>query len=1784
MFAGLVELWAPSTIRTQDGLDKAVRSLHSILNGTRKGSSSFVQLMETIIRAPHSTMLKDILVSEPKLVTALHDHFSNIALSTQSRDDIISSVITRTLDKLNELFKNLPGELATHRVAILREKAGHVKHCIEVATVVAFERTGPTKRRRANSKKSRDFNMTPNEAAFRAIGEDLPCSANVVGILPRLLAMQQDLVLVLVFCCILFCLTENDCLQGFIKLFHSSDIVNHVNRQDSNNSPALNLDSKEASTSHGVIRALRSSEFYKYDSEMGDWRIIFSTRGFRSLRSFESKSPAIYDILKVKLRELSHGYFSRANHKLLVGHDLCVPVYEAKLISDLRLIYSVDCGPIQKHQDMSLHTASTYEETQYIRVYDICTHAQMDNRLWSTVSIHLAGKGGNYRERCLFRETPIEHSRGKYVTPPASFPDTVDQERDDIEPPTSVASDDLLNLHTIFMLEKYIPYSHALLDAVRVNGLSTHMFQVSPAEDMVIYYPSSCFVIGRSGTGKTTTVLYKMIGLEQAALRSDRRFRQVFVTRSPILAGHVEKSYFELWESIMAQQGIEWRMPNRPFRLSGDSLLDYDSEEPSKRLLPDNLGELKDDDFPLFISYDELCGMLWSKKQGPMRKPLTYSQFRSTIWEHFDFRLKAALDPSLVYSEFMGVIKGHEMTIESETGYLDRAAYLALRSQRTHYADEMSRSRIYDMFEIYLQKKRSLYFYDSPEITHRILKSAEERLTDNKFDFLYVDEAQDNLIIDACLLRTLCRSPHGLFWSGDTAQTIAHGSSFRFKDLKSLFYRLEMDDPVVKLGCRAPVHPHIFQLLENYRTHKGILRAASFIVRLLIQLFPQSIDGLGPEMSQTNGPKPKFFIPDSEEEAGGYKPFLANGESSAVEFGHDQAIIVRNKAAQRRLRAKIGDKRGLIITLYQSKGLEFNDVLLYDFFADSDASVEAWKVALSGIQETTDIRQQYRCDELRCGPVQTELKCLYVAITRARKNVWIWDTSEKSEPMKELWMLEDLITMQPVSEINILSLGSSTPDQWLQRGRDFFGRQLYSHAATCFDNAGDHYQESIARAYHARQKAQSLIIVDESYKNAYRSCAELFVLCCTQSEAQNTSEHGELLRKAAECFALATNHQKAGSVYEGIGRYSEAAKQWELCGDFEKLMVLLLNQRHRITPDVFQKAKISVLKWFVRQDRYRECRNLCGGDEGLLESLQKNGYRTLYLEHLVLLGRLLEAAREYLMDKEEETAISLLLRDSSPTAKEVLTDVVAQNLRKRFSFRASPAKSNSDVKRYLDLAEGRGLKHEEVGVDANDEEILLIYYNLALPILQISFCRIVWNMDYARLRETRHRHVKGDLETLAHAIIAFDITLKHDMPVKPLDSERQLRLLLDYHREYRRQLLEVRHLSGRQGASMRLFGHYKDSNSPDQYVVPQYSFIHRWALEQEKKIRNDVQGTVLIKVEFLDRAIEHALEEVLNEQGTTLHRLAAPFMERVTHGSPTAMIKIYYQPMFMMVPNDLQSLWSQGITTNLHLISHWDDDKSFSFSPETAWAALKSIETPVSVNVAMYIHHLEGYVAYLALLNYWNDAQRHNPTKSSSTLDLTLPEKWFKLVLSHLPIQRKNELDWRAYALEEARKLLDLCVGIIPFLSSDPEDKITPTLLYRQEDVRKDNLVRYAYINRISYALVLLMYLLNDKKLQDSFVNRIRTSSNTVPHDLRFGRAMNWDAAVGSLLQASKVIHEKPLRVFYFSTQDPLVRKKELEGLKAVYCRDPAHLLWVMRKIFGASESGNCADEQKGGI
>lgn len=97
----------------------------------------------------------------------------------------------------------------------------------------------------------------------------------------------------------------------------------------------------------------------------------------------------------------------------------------------------------------------------------------------------------------------------------------------------------------------------------------------------------------------------------------------------------------------------------------------------------------------------------------------------------------------------------------------------------------------------------------------------------------------------------------GVFFSGDTAQTIAKGVGFRFCDLKSMFGSRNFDSEL-KL-----TKPTVMQLTVNFRSHNNILQLANSVISIIEILFPATIDRLKKERSNLNGPKP-IILADSD--------------------------------------------------------------------------------------------------------------------------------------------------------------------------------------------------------------------------------------------------------------------------------------------------------------------------------------------------------------------------------------------------------------------------------------------------------------------------------------------------------------------------------------------------------------------------------------------------------------------------------------------------------------------------------------------------------------------------------------------------------------------------------------------------------------------------------------------------------------------------------------------------------------------------------------------------------
>lgn len=61
---------------------------------------------------------------------------------------------------------------------------------------------------------------------------------------------------------------------------------------------------------------------------------------------------------------------------------------------------------------------------------------------------------------------------------------------------------------------------------------------------------------------------------------------------------------------------------------------------------------------------------------------------------------------------------------------------------------------------------------------------------------------------------------------------------------------------------------------------------------------------------------------------------LVKLNDKVADFGAEQVILVRDDASKDKLQTQIGEI-ALVLTILESKGMEFDDVLVYDFFSSS---------------------------------------------------------------------------------------------------------------------------------------------------------------------------------------------------------------------------------------------------------------------------------------------------------------------------------------------------------------------------------------------------------------------------------------------------------------------------------------------------------------------------------------------------------------------------------------------------------------------------------------------------------------------------------------------------------------------------------------------------------------------------------------------------------------------------------------------------------------------------------
>ncbi|KAK3421370.1 hypothetical protein EUGRSUZ_G02028 [Eucalyptus grandis] len=594
-------------------------------------------------------------------------------------------------------------------------------------------------------------------------------------------------------------------------------------------------------------------------------------------------------------------------------------------------------------------------------------------------------------------------------------------------------------------------------------------FEVTEQEQEIILFPRSTFILGRSGTGKTTVLTMKLFRNEKLHDEATKGFqeiqsegaedcvlRQLFVTVSAKLCFAVKQHVSQLRSS---SSGAKHKVKSS----SVDEIVD---DAALFKDIPDSFLDISPNSYPLVITFRKLLMMLdgtvgvsfferfpdlrdlcrgQSFNSRPVAlqsllraKEVTYEKFCAVYWPHFNDKIRRRLDPSRVFTEIMSHVKGGLPPADGCEGKLDRPAYVSISEGRVSTLSFQRREEIYDAFEDYEKMKMKNGEFDLADLVNDLhCRLLHGQFAGNVVDFVYIDEVQDLTMRQISLFKYICRNVDGGFvFSGDTAQTIARGIDFRFEDIRSLFYK----------------------------------------------------------------------------------------DGNFVGFGAEQVILVRDDHSRSEI-SNLVRGQALVLTIVECKGLEFQDVLLYNFFGTSPLKSQ-WRVIYGYMKEHAllDNSSQWSSpsfDDAKHNILCSELKQLYVAITRTRQRLWICENAlEFSKPILDYWKKKCLIQVRLVDHALAEAMQvRSTPEEWKLQGFKLLREGNYPMAIMCFERARYTYGEKLAKASAFKADADLKHISNpQEASDLRRQAAEIY-------------ETIGMADSAAECFYMLKEYEMAGKIY-----------------------------------------------------------------------------------------------------------------------------------------------------------------------------------------------------------------------------------------------------------------------------------------------------------------------------------------------------------------------------------------------------------------------------------------------------------------------------------------------------------------------------------------------------------------------------------------------------------------------------------------------------------------------------
>lgn len=450
-----------------------------------------------------------------------------------------------------------------------------------------------------------------------------------------------------------------------------------------------------------------------------------------------------------------------------------------------------------------------------------------------------------------------------------------------------------------------------------------------------------------------------------------------------------------------------------------------------------------------FLSFREYMESL----KKPEGKELIFKPFEQWYLRHFpNAKIK---EPFRLFEEMKGVLTGSVV----HNAHLSKEEYLNLGVKQSIFSREQ-REEVYPIFEKYLVFLKQEGYYDMNLLSFEYLSKVKQQ-----YDYVVVDEVQDMTTIQLKLLLSSLKIPGNFLLSGDANQ-IVHPNFFSWSKIKTLFYKDKQADY------------NIYRILTtNYRNSQWITELSNKLLLIKNARFG-SID------------KESTYWVDTKSPVKGEVNLLADKDKPKKELNDKTqqstkfAVLVMNN--QDKQEAKKYFKTPLIFSIQEAKGLEYENIILYNFVS---AYQKEFNEIIRGVDESAfEIELRYmRASNKEDKDLEVYkffINSLYVAFTRAVKNLYLIE----KEPNHRLF---NLLKLQTGSEQIKIEAQKSNTEDWLAEAHRLELQGKYEQAQEIRDRLLGIQHISLEEPEILKQAALDSSKTEQEVKKEFAKCCRL---------------------------------------------------------------------------------------------------------------------------------------------------------------------------------------------------------------------------------------------------------------------------------------------------------------------------------------------------------------------------------------------------------------------------------------------------------------------------------------------------------------------------------------------------------------------------------------------------------------------------------------------------------------------------------------------------------------------